>query len=209
MERHRDVNDRLILPTSVQTEKVIPVARGLDRVSGPRLATALFNSGLSTLEVTVEQPDGCDAIEAIENPSITLGAGSVTTVDQARDAVAAGASFLVSPHFDADVVSWALSKGIVMIPGALTPTEVHSAWSSGVAAVKVFPASAVGQGYVQSLLGPYPDLRLIPTGGVDQSNVSQYLAAGATAVGVGGWLTDNPDPERVAKRARLLLNEVV
>jgi 2-dehydro-3-deoxyphosphogluconate aldolase/(4S)-4-hydroxy-2-oxoglutarate aldolase len=140
---------------------------------------------------------------------MTVGAGTVITVDEAVDAVSAGASFLVSPHLDRRLLEWARANEIAFLPGGLTPTEIASAWGRGAAAVKVFPASVGGPGYLRSLLAPYPDLILVPTGGVDGDNVAAYLAAGAAAVGVGGWLTSHADLDVVIARARLLLAQVV
>ena len=123
------------------------------------------------------------------------------SVVDAEAAVAAGAEFLVSPHTDLDVVLLATERRIPTIPGALTPSEVATAWSAGEAAVKIFPASVGGPGLLKALWGPFGDLPLVPTGGVTGSNVSTFLAAGALSVGVGGWLTDHGDLAIVGGRA--------
>lgn len=200
---------RTPLPDAIISEKVIPVARGLDGSTAPPLAEALSAGGLSSLEVTVEGPGGIDALESLRDRDVTAGAGTVVSVDQAVAATAAGAQFLVSPHLDLDLVDWAHEHGVPLIPGALTPTEVATAWRRQPPAVKIFPAHIGGPGYLKSLLGPYPDLVLIPTGGVDGDNAGAFLSAGAVAVGVGGWLTGHADLSEVTRRARLLVARVV
>lgn len=200
---------RASLPDAIVTERVIPVARGLDGSTAPALAEALLEGGLSSLEVTVEGPGGIDALESLRGSGVTAGAGTVVSIDQAVAATAAGARFLVSPHLDMELVDWASEYDVPLIPGALSPTEVATAWRHQPPAVKVFPAHVGGPDYLRSLLGPYPDLVLIPTGGVDGDNAGAYLSAGAVAVGVGGWLTGHADLAEVTGRARLLVTRVV
>lgn len=200
---------RVPLPDVITTERVIPVARGLDGSTAPALAGALLEGGLSTLEVTVEGSGGFDALESLRDRGVTVGAGTVVSIDQAAKAMAAGARFLVSPHLDIELVDWAQDNDVPLIPGALTPTEVAMAWRHQPPAVKIFPAHVGGPDYLKSLLGPYPDLALIPTGGVDGDNVGTFVSAGAVAVGVGGWLTGHADLSEVTRRARLLTTRVV
>ena len=199
---------RLELPRSILDEKVIPVARRIDPNHAERLAEVLLAGGLSTLEITVEGEFGVASIAAVADSPLTVGAGTVTSLNMARAAVDAGARFVVAPHFDADVVAWANRQGIPVVPGGLTPTEVWTAWSSGASGVKVFPATTGGPGHLRSLLGPYPDLRLVPSGGIDGTNAAGFLEAGAVAVAVGGWLTASSDWALVADRVSQL-REVV
>lgn len=197
------------LPEAITGQKVIAVARSQDADTVAVLLDALQRGGVSVLEVTVEAESGFAAMSAVAGGDATIGAGTITTVAQAERAVDAGAEFLVTPHLDETLLDWSQRNGVPLIPGGLTPTEIASAWSHGPPAVKLFPASLGGPGYLRSLLGPYPGLRLIPTGGVDATNVAEYLAAGALAVGVGGWLTSHDDPSVVAERAALLRSQVV
>lgn len=199
---------RIELPESIRTERVIPVARRLDADRAVRLVESLMVGGLSTLEITVEASGGLDSIKAVAESGATIGAGTVTSIRQAVGAVEAGAAFVVSPHLDIEVVEWARRQAVPYIPGAFTPTEVWAAWSRKPAAVKVFPASTGGAGHIRSLLGPYPDAVLVPTGGIDASNAAGFLAAGAVAVGVGTWLTGGADWGLVSERAAEL-REVV
>ena len=199
----------MTLPGAILEEKVIPVARGLDAGSAPILAEALRAGGISTIEITVEGGGGLEAIAAVSGGDLVVGAGTITTVDQAESAVAAGASFLVTPHLDVGLIEWATAHVVPIIPGAFTPTEVATAWRHRPAAVKLFPAHVGGPGYLKSLRGPFPDVALIPTGGVDAGNIAAYLAAGAIVVGVGGWLTAHDDPGVITRRAVELLRQVV
>lgn len=192
------------LPSAITGQRIIAVARGQNESSAPELASALHAGGLGVLEITVEGDRGIEAIAAIAGGSILVGAGTVTNLEHASAAVDAGASFLVSPHFDEELLVWSRSKGVPMIPGVFTPTEIHAAISTGAVAVKVFPASLGGPQLVKTLLGPYPEVALIPTGGVDATNAGAYLEAGAVAVGVGGWLTGSSDLEEVTRRAKVL-----
>lgn len=196
------------LPEVIVHQRIIPVARRQTAASAPRLAAALRSGGLAVLEITVEGEDGFGALEALKGEGVTIGAGTVVSAPQAAEAVEAGASFLVSPHVSEEVAEWARENSVPLIPGAFTPTEVHRVWKLGVPAVKVFPASLGGPEYLKSLFGPYPDLRLIPTGGIDASTALSYLDAGAVAVGVGSWLTGPDDYEVVERRAAALVEAI-
>jgi 2-dehydro-3-deoxyphosphogluconate aldolase/(4S)-4-hydroxy-2-oxoglutarate aldolase len=196
------------LPDSILKQRVIAVARGLTSDSAPILAAALQRGGLTVLEVTVEGVGGIDAISSLSGSDVTVGAGTITSVALAAAAVEAGASFLVSPHFDAGLTRWAHERRVPMVPGGLTPTELHAAWDSGAPAVKVFPASVGGPGLIRAIKAPFPDMRLIPTGGITADNAAAYLQSGASAVGVGEWLTGSPDPGVVTDRAVLLVDSI-
>jgi len=199
----------MTLPGAILEQRVIPVARGLDARSAPTLVEALRAGGISSIEITVEGSGGFEAIAAASGGDLVVGAGTITTIDQAERAVAAGASFLVTPHLDVELISWAAARAVAMVPGALTPTEVMTAWRHRPPAVKLFPAHLGGPDYLTSLRGPLPDVALIPTGGVDAGNIAAYLDAGAVAVGVGGWLTAHEDPGVVTERAVELMGQVV
>jgi 2-dehydro-3-deoxyphosphogluconate aldolase/(4S)-4-hydroxy-2-oxoglutarate aldolase len=199
----------MMLPGPIMEERVIPVARGLDARSAPVIAEALRAGGISSIEITVEGEGGIDAIAAVAVGDMVVGAGTILTIRQADGAVAAGATFLVTPHLDIELIEWASTHAVPMVPGALTPTEIATAWRYRPPAVKVFPAHIGGPGYLKSLRGPFPDVALIPTGGIDGSNIAAYLDAGAVAVGVGGWLTRHDDPEVITRRAMELISQVV
>jgi 2-dehydro-3-deoxyphosphogluconate aldolase/(4S)-4-hydroxy-2-oxoglutarate aldolase len=129
----------------------------------------------------------------------------VLDVTSARHAVDAGARFLVTPTTDPEVIGWAARRGVPIFPGAMTPTEIVLAWSSGATAVKLFPASVCGPGYVRDLAGPLGHIPLVAVGGIGAENAAAFLSAGVRAVGVGSWLIGDADPAGVRRRAALLL----
>jgi 2-dehydro-3-deoxyphosphogluconate aldolase/(4S)-4-hydroxy-2-oxoglutarate aldolase len=146
-----------------------------------------------------------------EYPGLLLGSGTVTTAEEAEAAIAAGAEFVVSPSFHPAVITRTRTLGKLSIPGALTPTEVITAWRAGADYVKIFPCSAMGgASYLKSLLAPFPDLKLIPTGGVTLQTAEGFLRAGARALGVGSDLVnltaiDDGLPETITETARAYL----
>lgn len=196
------------LPDFITADRVIAVARNQDATTAPALAEALRKGGLTTLEITVEGERGIEAVASVAGGPTRVGAGTVTTIDQASASVDAGATFLISPHLDVEILDWARARGVPLIPGVFTPTEIHTAVGKGALAVKLFPASLGGPDLVKALLAPYPDLAVVPTGGVDAGNILAYLQAGAAAVGVGGWLTGGTDLDEVTRRARVLASIV-
>lgn len=176
----------------IRTEGIIPVVRVSTNEEALEVAEALTQGGARIIEITFTVPGAVDVIREIHRrygDQIEVGAGTVLDVESASNAFHAGASFLVSPAFDADVVRFAGRSKLLVIPGAMTPTEILNAWRAGADMVKVFPAARVGgPEYIRSLRGPLPEVPLVPTGGVDLASVSSYIRAGATAVGVGGEL---------------------
>jgi 2-dehydro-3-deoxyphosphogluconate aldolase/(4S)-4-hydroxy-2-oxoglutarate aldolase len=155
-------------------------------------AMTLADSGIGILEFPLTTPGVLAALPPIVaelRSRAHVGVGSVTTVDLAVAAHRAGAGFLVSPNFDPAVIAYANEVGLPILAGAFTPSEVFAAWRAGATAVKLFPASVGGPRYVRELIaGPYPDIPLIPTGGVEIADIPEYLAAGAIAFGLGSSL---------------------
>lgn len=193
------------LPERVIHERIIPVVRNLTPSRATPLVEALGAGDISSIEVTMEGKDAAETIRSLQDHSVIVGAGTVISIAQAEEAIASGAVFLVSPHLDEELTTWAVSSGVPYLPGVFTPTEVARALALGVSAVKLFPASIGGPGAVRALLGPFPGLSVIPTGGINDENARDFIAAGATAVGVGGWLTDHEDLGVVTGRARRLV----
>lgn len=187
MISHYDILTRLI------EDKVVAVVR-LD--SGEQLikvAEALKAGGLSSIEFTVSTPGAIDMIKqatARFGDEVLIGAGTVLDPETARAAILAGAEFVVTPALNLATIELCKRYGKPIIPGALTPTEILTAWQAGADMVKVFPADLGGPGYIKAVLAPLPQLSLVPTGGVSAENAAEYLKAGATAVGVGGKLVD-------------------
>ena len=175
---------------------------------------AALRGGFEVIEFTLTTPGVFDLIaEFSRRPGIVVGAGTVLTTDEARQAVDAGARFLVSPVVDEAVIDTAKTLGVAAMPGTHTPTEMLRAYRAGAQLQKLFPAPGIGASYVKACMGPMPFLRIVPTSGVDASNAAAYLAAGAFAVGFVAPLFDADEIEAgrfdlVERRARTLLEAV-
>jgi len=171
---------------------IVPVVRAANVEDATRAVEAICAGGIPILEITMTIPNATSVISHVvrEHGKTTLiGAGTVTTSEQAEQCIRAGAEFLVSPGLSIHVLAVARACAKLAIPGALTPTELMHAQDQGAKLIKIFPCGNVGgPKYLQSLSGPFPNAALIPTGGVNVSNAANYIAAGAFALGVGGDL---------------------
>ena len=171
---------------------IVPVIRADSADTALRIVDALVSGGIRTLEITMTVPDAIGAIRAVADrfgSSVLLGAGTVTSRALAEGSLDAGAEFLVTPCVVPDVIAVAKERDVAVLPGAMTPTEVFTAWSAGGDIVKIFPASNVGgASYLKALKGPFPQIPLCPTGGVNLQTIGEFVKAGASAVGVGGEL---------------------
>ena len=171
---------------------LIPVLRARNAKQAHAVVQAMLAGGVAVVEVTMTVPGAVDLLKELKREYGTkclLGSGTVTTADQAEATIEAGAEFVVSPSFHPDVIAVTKAHKKLSIPGALTPTEVITAWNEGADYVKIFPCSAMGgASYLASLLAPFPHLKLIPTGGITHHNAAGFLEAGARAIGVGGDL---------------------
>lgn len=203
---------RPALPAPIVEGRVIAIARRLDPVTLPAIAEALAANGIRVFEVTIDSPGAVESIRALaEGPlaeRLLVGAGTVLAIDEAEAALEAGARFLVTPHVDVALVRWAAEWGVPILPGAFTPTEILTAWRAGAAAVKLFPASVAGPPFIRDFRGPFPEIPIVPTGGVTIENAAEFLRAGAVAVGLGSWLTGAGDPAEVARRAAAVVAAV-
>jgi len=177
---------------SLLEEKIVAVVRLQSEDDGLPVARALIQGGVRVIEMTLTTPGATTLIERMreELPTAIVGAGSVLTRDDVDRCVAAGATFLVGPVLEPDVLQYSLGKGIPFCPGTFTPTEAYTAWRLGAPLVKVFPAARLGPKLLSDLKAPMPFLRLMPTGGISVDTVGDFLAAGADVVGAGSWLID-------------------
>lgn len=197
--------------TRILRDRLIAVVRTDLPESLGNVVRALVEGGITIVEVTLTVPGAVQAIRSLAadwGDRITLGAGTVLTVDDANDCLNAGANFLVTPIVAHEVVIAAKLRGAVSMCGAFTPTEMHTALRAGADIVKLFPADSLGPGYLKALRGPFPDVRLMPTGGVDLKTIPEWLAAGACCLGVGSSLVSrdivaNRDWQRLTALARL------
>ncbi|HXG57378.1 MAG TPA: bifunctional 4-hydroxy-2-oxoglutarate aldolase/2-dehydro-3-deoxy-phosphogluconate aldolase [Vicinamibacterales bacterium] len=196
---------------------VIPVVRAASADEALAAVAAIEAGGLPVLEITMTVPGAIGVIEAVTaryGDTVLVGAGTVLDPETARDCVAAGARFIVSPAVNVRTIEWCRGADVPVMPGALTPTEVLTAWQAGADFVKVFPCdSAGGAAHIKALKGPFPQIPLIPTGGVTLVTVADYIRAGAAAVGVGSNLVDTKaiaagDAGRVTEAARQYVEAV-
>lgn len=173
---------------------VIPVVRVESADLALRAVDAIKAGGIPVLEITMTVPGAIRIIQEVTRQlgaEAVVGAGTVLNEVAARECIQAGAQFIVSPAFNLDTISCCHQCGIVVMPGALTPTEVVTAWSAGADCVKVFPAGALGgPSYIKALKAPLPHIPMVPTGGVSLKTAAEFILAGATALGVGTDLVD-------------------
>ncbi len=171
---------------------IIPVVRAASARDAQAAAEAVYAGGISIVEITMTVPGAVEVIRELTrncSPDVLIGAGTVLNVDAARQCLDAGAQFLVSPGLCLDTVKFAAREKVLILAGALTPTEVMAAWNAGADIVKVFPCGNVGGAkYIKALRGPFPHIPFVPTGGVDLATAADFLRAGAVALGIGGEL---------------------
>ncbi|HVO09893.1 MAG TPA: bifunctional 4-hydroxy-2-oxoglutarate aldolase/2-dehydro-3-deoxy-phosphogluconate aldolase [Vicinamibacteria bacterium] len=172
---------------------LIPVIRAQSADEAQAVVEAIQAGGVSILEITMTVPNAVKLIEQVVGyaSGALVGAGTVLDAETARACIAAGARFVVSPALNLETVRACNEAGVAVLPGALTPTEVVTAWKAGADLVKVFPANAVGgPAYIKSLKAPLPQVGLVPTGGVNLQTAKEFIKAGAAALGVGADLVD-------------------
>jgi 2-dehydro-3-deoxyphosphogluconate aldolase/(4S)-4-hydroxy-2-oxoglutarate aldolase len=173
---------------------VVPVVRTSSADSAVKSIEAIYRGGIRAAEITMTVPGALKALERVADQfgdQIVLGAGTVLDPETARACMLAGAQFFVTPSLKLATIEMVKRYGKVILPGALTPTEVLTAWEAGADAVKVFPCGNVGGAkYIKALRGPFPQIEMVPTGGVNLDTIADFLRAGACAVAVGGELID-------------------
>ena len=191
MSRHSDL-------TRVLNSGIVAIIRSQSSEQLVEVAKALYEGGVDVLEVTFTVPNVLNIIAEVKKAlgnKVLLGAGTVLDTETARAAILAGAEFIVSPAVNVDVIRLCNRYDKLIMPGAFTPTEIITAWDAGADVVKVFPADFVGPQFLKAIHGPLPQVRLMPTGGVNLDTIHDFLKAGACAVGLGGALVE---PKAVA-----------
>ncbi len=195
---------------------VIPVVRAESTDLAIQVVEAIQAGGLDVLEVTMTVPGAIDVIAKLASTlnECVIGAGTVLDPETARKCIDAGAQFIVSPALNLETIACCRELDVAVMPGALTPTEIVSAWQAGADFVKVFPAGAMGgASYIKSLKAPLPQIELVPTGGVTLANAASFIEAGAVAVGVGADLVNTKavragQPEKITNAARAFIEAV-
>jgi len=179
---------------------IVAVVRSPDSQQLVEVARALVDGGVGVVEITMTVPDALDVVRAVRRAlgdRLLLGAGTILDPETARAALLAGAEFLVAPTLNLDVIRLCQRYDKLVMPGAFTPTEILTAWEAGADIVKVFPADVVGPAFFKAVRAPLPQVKLMPTGGVDLTTAAEFLKAGACCLGVGGQLVE---PKAVAAR---------
>jgi 2-dehydro-3-deoxyphosphogluconate aldolase/(4S)-4-hydroxy-2-oxoglutarate aldolase len=192
---------------------LVPVLRAESEEQALALASAIAAGGVTVLEVTMTVPGAIRVMRRLaeERPDILIGAGTVLDPETARMCILEGAQFVVSPALNIKTIEMCHRYGVAVLPGALTPTEIVTAWEAGADVVKVFPASALGGAkYLKSVKAPLPQVEMIPTGGVSQATAAEFLEAGAFALGVGADLVNlkaiaEGHPETITESAQKYL----
>ncbi len=196
---------------------IVPVVRAASADEAMRAVDAIKEGGISILEITLTVPGAVAMIESVVKRfgnEATVGAGTVLDAETARTCILAGAQFIVSPVLNLETIEICRRYSIAVMPGALTPTEVLAAWQAGADMVKVFPCNAMGgASYLKALKAPFPQVELVPTGGVSLKTVADLIHAGASALGVGSDLVDTRairagEPAKVTQAARAYLKAV-
>jgi 2-dehydro-3-deoxyphosphogluconate aldolase/(4S)-4-hydroxy-2-oxoglutarate aldolase len=199
--------------TALRHIGLVPVLRAESEAQALALADAIAAGGVTVLEVTMTVPGAIRVMRALAEtrPDILIGAGTVLDPETARMCILEGAQFVVSPALNIRTIEMCHRYGIAVLPGALTPTEIVTAWEAGADVVKIFPASALGGAkYLKSVKAPLPQVEMIPTGGVSQATAAEFLEAGAFALGVGADLVNlkaiaEGKPEIITESARQYL----
>jgi len=179
---------------------IVAVVRSQDSQQLVEVVRALAEGGVTVAEITMTVPGALDVIRQARQAlgdQVLLGAGTILDPETARAALLAGAEYIVAPTVNLDVIKLCQRYDKLVMPGAFTPTEILAAWEAGADIVKVFPADVVGPAFFKALRGPLPQVRLMPTGGVDLTTAAAFLKAGACCLGVGGQLVE---PDAIAKR---------
>lgn len=180
------------VPSAVLLEtRVIAVLRAAHARDYAPVIEALLAGGVRSIELTLSTPSVLEELPQLARrfgDAVEVGVGTVTEVGQVEELIDAGASYIVTPHTDPAIVQAGTSHGVPVYPGGLTPTELLAGWRAGATAVKVFPASTVGPGYLAQLRGPFPDMAFVPSGGIGIDDAAAWIRAGALAVSLGGPL---------------------
>lgn len=187
------MNNPLI--SSLRQSPIVAILRLDDLTDAVSIVRGLWEGGIRYIEFTLTNPDAPRQIQKLRNElnyfehgEGMIGLGSVRNLDEAKLAYASGAQFVVCPITDCEIIRYCKCLSLPVMPGAMTPTEIHRAWSEGADVIKLFPASTLGPSYLKDLLAPMPFLPIMPTGGVQLENIAAYLQAGAVAVGMGSNL---------------------
>lgn len=188
------LNKHVNAAQTIEQAGVVSIIRMDDLEAVSDIAGALYRGGVRCFEIPMTAANAAEIIEVLLKrlpADAVIGAGTVLTADDAEKIIAAGARFIVSPHFEAEVAAVCKARGVALIPGAFSPQEIYHAWKAGADIVKVFSIRPLGPGYLSDISGPYPDIKLMPTGGITLENAASFIKAGACAITIGRDIIGN------------------
>lgn len=199
----------------INKEKIISVIRGENQTIAEQTIDAIVEGGLHLIEITMTVPNAIELIKSLikkyENTDVIIGAGTVLDKENAEEVINAGANFVVSPILDEEVIKVCTQNNILVIPGIATPTEAYNAMKYGAEILKLFPSNVYGPSFIKTIKGPFPNVQIIPTGGVNLENINEWMECGAIAVGVGGEFTKYAklgDFEKIKNLAKEITNKI-
>ena len=200
----------------IEEYKVIAIIRMTESARVKKVVEAIRAGGVYGIEITMSVPHAAEIIESLQpdnDGSVIIGAGTVTDSKTASRVIDAGAQYVVCPILDKEIIKTCQDRGILCIPGCYSPTEIHTARKAGADLIKLFPATSLGPNFIKDIRGPFPELKLIPTGGVTVENAGSWIAAGAAAVGIGSDLLkkeaiQNEQFDLLTERAKLFVGYV-
>ncbi|WP_240418925.1 bifunctional 4-hydroxy-2-oxoglutarate aldolase/2-dehydro-3-deoxy-phosphogluconate aldolase [Paenibacillus periandrae] len=175
----------------IEKTRIIAIVRGVEERHINDLSQALLDGGIRAMEITLNTPGALSMITKLQaqfGDQMYIGAGTVLDMEDAKQAIEAGASYIVTPNTDEDVIRYAVEQGVPIFPGAMTPTEIVKAWKAGATAVKIFPGASLGLAYIKELQGPLNHIPMVAVGGVNEANIAQFIQAGCYGLGIGGSL---------------------
>lgn len=192
--------------------KIVAVIRGNNKEEAEEIIKGVIEGGIKIIEVTYTNKDASQIIKSLvgKYKDVVIGAGSVLTLDTAKEAIEAGSQFIVGPNFDALISKCCSESKVDYIPGCVTPTEIVNALSTGVKMIKLFPGEAVGPKYIKSIKAPIKEVKIMVTGGVNLDNIEEWISNGADALGIGSILTSgtNNEEEKIVRNSKRFVEKV-
>lgn len=200
----------------IERTRIIAIIRGVEQEQIVQTAQALLRGGITVMEVTLNTPGALKMIDQLQEQlgdQMYIGAGTVLDLQDAKQAVQAGASFIVTPNTDEEVIQYCAELHIPIFPGAMTPSEIVKAWKAGATAIKIFPGASLGISYLKELQGPLSHIPMVAVGGVNEQNIREFLQIGCYALGIGGSLIQLKEIAQhnygaITDKARRLLEQV-
>ncbi|WP_238883467.1 bifunctional 4-hydroxy-2-oxoglutarate aldolase/2-dehydro-3-deoxy-phosphogluconate aldolase [Clostridium sp. YIM B02551] len=196
---------------SILNKKLVAVVRGENLEEGKNIITASKDAGITSIEITYTNKDASELIKHfINDEDLCVGAGTVTNIKIAKEAIESGATFIVGPNFDEEIAEYCNNKKVLYIPGCITPSEIIKAQKYKCSMVKIFPGDLVGPKFIKAIKTPIPNIKYMVTGGVNLENMEEWIKAGTDALGIGSVLTENTNLEyhNIVNKAKAFCNKI-